>query len=545
MKSLYKKSLAFNLAVKFSVLVALVVSGFSAAIVFILNGNVRARQSDELKQAAQIVCERFEAFEMRKDRKPAEWTDPHAALPPVQWISEKIPYYISFSVFARENDGFSAPAKFKSPAGQILPEADFPNPGFPQKENLLLTNDPFMPQLALTAPKVRHYFESDFYIDGPLDILYFSQEITLANGFSVIVQTAFSMEQDFGQHSLSGIITVLAVSFVPIVLISFAVVYFITSRTIRPVVKITEMARQINSSNLLETLPQSGDGNEIDILARTFNELFARLKTDFDREKQFTSDVSHELKTPMAVILGYANLIRRWGKSDPVQLDSFINRLIAEVHTMEAVVQNLLQLSRLDCGRIKLNVKKIDAMQLFSRLKADTMSWAPECTFTIENSAGNFDFFADSELLYQALTIIVSNSVKFFNAAGRAAGSSTNHAHQELSSSQNSSAPSATSATSAVSAPEKLEVSISARVSEASKIQLWICDNGPGIPEKVLPHVFERFFRGDESHTRSAGGSGLGLSIVMSIMKALGGTAFARSDGKSGTAVILEFPSKN
>lgn len=340
------------------------------------------------------------------------------------------------------------------------------------------------------------------------------------------------MEQDFGQHSLSGIIAILAVSFVPIVLISFAVVYFITSRTMNPVVKITEMARRINSTNLLETLPQSGSGNEIDILAQTFNEVFARLKSDFDREKQFTSDVSHELKTPMAVILGYANLIRRWGKSDPVQLDSSINRLIAEVHTMEAVVQNLLQLSRLDCGRIQLNVKKIDVMQLFSRLKADTMSWAPECTFTIENSDVGFELFADSELLYQALTIIVSNSVKFFNSSRTC----KNHAIQEIQASQDSDA---------TSAPEKLEISISARVSEDSKFQLWICDNGPGIPEKVLPHVFERFFRGDEAHTRSAGGSGLGLSIVMSIMKALGGTAFATSDGKSGTSIILEFSPSN
>ena len=532
MKNFYKKSLAFNLAVKFSVLVAFVVLSFSAAIVFILNVNVRTRQSDELKNAARTVSERFEAFANRKDRRPSEWFEPPQPVPPVQWISEKIPYYISFSVFASKNAGVSGQAGFYSSVEKVPLAADFPKTDFFSEENLLLTNDPFMPQLALTAPKVRHYFEKDFYIDGPLDILYFSQEITLANGSSVIVQTAFSMEQDFGQHSLSGIIAILAVSFVPIVLISFAVVYFITSRTMNPVVKITEMARRINSTNLLETLPQSGSGNEIDILAQTFNEVFARLKSDFDREKQFTSDVSHELKTPMAVILGYANLIRRWGKSDPVQLDSSINRLIAEVHTMEAVVQNLLQLSRLDCGRIQLNVKKIDVMQLFSRLKADTMSWAPECTFTIENSDVGFELFADSELLYQALTIIVSNSVKFFNSSRTC----KNHAIQEIQASQDSDA---------TSAPEKLEISISARVSEDSKFQLWICDNGPGIPEKVLPHVFERFFRGDEAHTRSAGGSGLGLSIVMSIMKALGGTAFATSDGKSGTSIILEFPPSN
>ena len=218
---------------------------------------------------------------------------------------------VSFSVFASKNAGVSGQAGFYSSVEKVPLAADFPKTDFFSEENLLLTNDPFMPQLALTAPKVRHYFEKDFYIDGPLDILYFSQEITLANGSSVIVQTAFSMEQDFGQHSLSGIIAILAVSFVPIVLISFAVVYFITSRTMNPVVKITEMARRINSTNLLETLPQSGSGNEIDILAQTFNEVFARLKSDFDREKQFTSDVSHELKTPMAVILGYANLIRR------------------------------------------------------------------------------------------------------------------------------------------------------------------------------------------------------------------------------------------
>ena len=84
MKNFYKKSLAFNLAVKFSVLVAFVVLSFSAAIVFILNVNVRTRQSDELKNAARTVSERFEAFANLKDRRPSEWFEPPRPVPPVQ-----------------------------------------------------------------------------------------------------------------------------------------------------------------------------------------------------------------------------------------------------------------------------------------------------------------------------------------------------------------------------------------------------------------------------------------------------------------------------
>lgn len=183
-----------------------------------------------------------------------------------------------------------------------------------------------------------------------------------------------------------------------------------------------------------------------------------RLQADFERERQFTADVSHELKTPLAVMLRHANLLRRWEKNNPEQLEKSVSAL-------------------------------------FERLIEDTKIYAPDVTTV----------YADRELLYQACTAIISNSVRF-------AGKSP---HIEISAVQSAK-------------PDFCEISIA--------------DNGPGIAPESLPHIFDRFFRADEAHTRETGGDGLGLSIVKSIADALGGSVHAQNSAESGAIIVLSIP---
>ena len=135
-------------------------------------------------------------------------------------------------------------------------------------------------------------------------------------------------------------------------IVSFFISLLLTRYSLSPVSKITKAAKEIGSTNLDILLPRNHSGDELDQLAKTFNQLFKRLKKDFDRERQFTSDVSHELKTPVAVILGQANMLRRWGKDEPEQLEKSLSAIINESRSMEAVITNLLQMGRLESGRI-------------------------------------------------------------------------------------------------------------------------------------------------------------------------------------------------
>ena len=146
-----------------------------------------------------------------------------------------------------------------------------------------------------------------------------STNTATADGY--VIQTALNMDTDTAEAILSGLPRMLALIGMPLLFISYGAAFFIFGRTMRTVRAMTQAAQKIGAANLGERLPVTNKGDDFDELAKTFNGLLSRLQTDFERERQFTADVSHELKTPLAVILGHANLIRRWGKDDPNRLE--------------------------------------------------------------------------------------------------------------------------------------------------------------------------------------------------------------------------------
>lgn len=448
----FKNSKAFRLALVFSVVIAFVILLFSIFLSYLLKRDIRKNQNEELENASVYILEEMKNGELHGN------------------ISfEKIPYYITYVVH--------------------------------KDETVLFTNDPFLPLLP-ESEKAVLYLAKDFFIDGDLNILYKTKK---ADEEKTVVQVALNMDTDYGHRILEGLPLSLLLLSIPLLLVSFAASFFITKQTMKPVKKMTDKAKRISVSNLEADFETSGSGDEFDILAQTFNSMFLKLKKDFDREKQFTSDVSHELKTPIAVIQGHASLIKRWGKNDPVQLDKSIDRLLSETKSMESVVENLLVLSRLEGGRVKLNFQKIIVSDLFERLKEDTTAWSENTVFNpLEKECLGKELFCDPELLYEALTIITSNSVKYGDK-------------------------------------EVLELKLDF-YEEKDFFVVSVKDNGPGIPEEKLEDVFDRFYRCDEAHNRKKGGSGLGLAIVKTIMTVHKGYAKAFSDGIHGTTIKLYFP---
>ncbi len=477
-------STAQRLALRFSLLIAVIILLLSVSLVLLLRYNVRMRQDKMLVSSMERIASifsnvsdsRLPPFSDHPDSPPGKLSPGPGPGPGPNHLpfTAELPYYLSFTVYRAGSD------------------------------TILETNDPFLPQLPLTDGHTRRYTRKNYFTDGDLNILYGAKQYGSTIPGAVIVQTALNMDQDTAEQLLSGMPRILLFAFLPLLFISYWAAFLITKRTMKPVLQMTKAAQKIGSANLDQSLPLTGQGDELDVLAVTFNELFARLKTDFDRERQFTADVSHELKTPLAVILGHANLIRRWGKNDPVQLEKSLDLLIGEVHSMESVITNLLQLARLENGQIKLDFHKVPLVPLLRRLAEDTVVWAPGVRISVRVDR-EFSVRADEELLYQAFTIIVSNSVKF--------------------------------------AGDKAAITITASYGNTpGTVSIVISDNGPGIKKESLPHIFERFYRGDPSHNRKTGGSGLGLAIVRTIMMISCGTVSARSELGRGTDIVLELP---
>jgi len=434
------------------ILLSVAVIILAMTFVGLLNSLIRSGQTKELNLAAENISSMLEQGD------------------DIQNNVEILSYYISYVVYTSED-------------GEVVS-----------------SNDLYIPVLPLTGEKSEHYFEKDFYLDGNLNILYVAREFRIGET-DYVIQTSLNMDLDASGKMFSEMPKTIAVAIIPILIISFFVSLFITKNTIKPVVRITKSAETISSSKLDTLLPEGKHDDEISHLARTFNILFKKLKQDFDQERQFTSDVSHELKTPVAVISGQTNMLLRWGKDDPAQLEKSLTTIKNESRSMQAIIDNLLQISRIENGRITPASEPVNIKEMFNRLKDEMETYSADCTVVV-NCNENIILETDVELLHQVMTVAMQNSVKY---TGKGCVINLN--------------------------AESVE----------EKIKITVDDNGPGFDQKTLPHVFERFYRGDEAHTRSAGGSGLGLSIAKTIVEALGGTIAADNCPAGGARLWMEF----
>lgn len=466
------------LAFRFSILLAALIAAFSLSLIFILRFRIQVRQNRELINALNLIYDAIKIQDAKSGEISYDFRNAGKA---------ELPYYITYTIYGGENG------------------------------TVFATNDPFLPLLPATKKRALRHHEENYFSDGDLNILYYAKEfenysadfekpsalsaLSDSSYRTFVVETALNIDTDESLLLVFDLPKIMLASLFPLLLLSYFASLLIAKRVMKSVREMTEKAMKISGTDLESRLPLSGRGDEFDALAQSFNDLISRLQQDLKREKQFTSDVSHELGTPLAVILGQANLIRRWGKDEPVQFEKSLDSLIAEAKSMEDIINNLLAISRMENGRLKITKTQVDVSSVFYRVAENTKSWAEEAVFEIHISEPYVS--ADESLLYEACTIIVSNSVKF--AGGNA------------------------------------RISLSS-FSEDGFIKIRIADNGPGFSSETLPHVFERFFRGDEAHSRSAGGSGLGLSIVKSIMNVFEGEANASNGETGGAVVTLLFP---
>jgi two-component system phosphate regulon sensor histidine kinase PhoR len=221
--------------------------------------------------------------------------------------------------------------------------------------------------------------------------------------------------------------------------------------------------------------------------------------------KDFVANVSHELRTPLSLVQGFVETLREGAWRDEARAPEFLETIDRNVQRLRALVEDLLELSRLESSGEVVRPRGTDAAALLARVEEYFRPLAAKksLAFTVEAAAG-LVFRADPELLERAVGNLVDNAIKYTPEGGR--------------------------------------VTVRAEEKEGA-VLLSVEDTGIGIPEADQPRVFERFYRVDKSRSRELGGTGLGLAIVKHVAQLHGGTVSLRSAPGRGSAFILRIPS--
>ena len=260
---------------------------------------------------------------------------------------------------------------------------------------------------------------------------------------------------------------------------------------------------QINASHLDDRIPVSGTQKELRTLAEAINAMLDRLAAAYRAQMRFVSDASHELRTPISVIQGYASLLDRWGKDDPETRQEAIDAIRSEADAMKELVEQLLFLARGDNDSMHIEMSDFDLTEVAAQVLKETEMIDQTHPFAAKWEAGPVPVHADLGLIKQCLRVLVDNSVKYTPAGGR----------------------------------------ITLRVeTRGDTARLSVQDEGQGIDPESLPHVFERFFRTDQSRTRQTGGTGLGLAIAKYIVDRHGGWLEVLSREGVGTRMTVVLP---
>lgn len=277
--------------------------------------------------------------------------------------------------------------------------------------------------------------------------------------------------------------------------------YAIMGRCLRPIRRMIAGARRITAGHYHERLPAARARDELGELTETLNEMLQELDSAFQRERRFTSDASHELRTPVAVIQACAEeLCTHEELPDPWK--GPLHSIQGECGRMRRLIEQLLMLTRAQEGRLQLEIEPVSVPDMLESVKDALADTAAEAGIQVAvHAPQELTALADQSLMSQLMLNLTENAIKY----GRPQG------HVELSAQ-----------------------------GTAEGIRICVRDDGIGIAEKDLPHIYERFYRADTARDRS--GTGLGLSIALWIAQAHGAQLRVSSRENEGTAFTLLWP---
>ncbi len=280
-----------------------------------------------------------------------------------------------------------------------------------------------------------------------------------------------------------------------------------TSDTLVKSEKIRSLEQAIEEANINAPKIQTGD-QDLASIEIALNKLLRRMQEAKLQQMRFVNDASHELRTPIAVIRGYTDMLDRWGKTDEAVLDESIAALKSESEHMHDLVEQLLFLARGDAGRNTLTKTQFNLARITSEVceESEMIDSSHRYTLKYDQSAltdNRYQVLADAAMIKQSIRIIVQNAARYSAA----------------------------------------QTTISFNVScDENTVQISVEDEGMGMPEAAATHIFERFWRADNARIESNEGSGLGLSIAKWIVDNHDGSIEVLSHEGVGTRFTIVLP---
>lgn len=352
--------------------------------------------------------------------------------------------------------------------------------------------------------------------NAPLRIITFP--VLENNHVARIVQVASSLEDV--EDALNTLLIILVIAVPLALLVASLGGQFLANKALRPVDRIAQTARMITSQNLNQRIEPSKVKDEISRLIETFNEMISRLDQSFRQIKQFSTDASHELKTPLTILKGEVEVALRKERS-PDEYVQILKSNLEEVNRMSQIVEDLLLLSKADSGEIRLNREDINLTEILNEVVGQMRMMAQSKNLRLETSNHHEEIhmFGDPLQIRELFLNLIENGIKYTEEGGsiRIGLTRETHLHDGNQSGW-------------------------AKGDQAEFAKVIISDTGIGIAKEDQERIFDRFFRVDKARSREEGGSGLGLSICKWIVEAHKGEIKVESNLGKGSSFIVKLP---
>jgi heavy metal sensor kinase len=289
---------------------------------------------------------------------------------------------------------------------------------------------------------------------------------------------------------------------IPIALLLSALGGLYLSRSaLAPVRDMIDRANRLSPDLLSERIPVPPAEDEIQSLAMTLNALLARLQRAFESQERFIADASHELKTPLAILRGELDVFRSRPRSEE-ELSAFFSNSVQELNHLSRMVEDLLILARVDAGSAIIIKEKVQVdeivLDVISKLEVLGRQKGVRIRLNLDEP---FSTLADSDLLRILIKNLLENAIKH--------------------------------------SPPQQVVEVALK-NQKESFQLSVTDHGPGIPQEILPQIFNRFYRGPASSNETSQGAGLGLALVQKISEVHGWSVTVQSNPHQDTTFTLQ-----
>ncbi|MCY9666386.1 cell wall metabolism sensor histidine kinase WalK [Paenibacillus alginolyticus] len=320
---------------------------------------------------------------------------------------------------------------------------------------------------------------------------------------NTVVGGVFVLSSIEGMHqSIQNVQRLLLLSGFGAFLLALGFTFVLSKKLSTPLIQMEQATRRIAKGDL-GTRVRLKSNDEIGSLAQAINELAFDLKSYRDTRNEFFSNISHELRTPITYIDGYAKVLRNKLYQSETEKEHYLDLIASESNRLTLLIEDLFELSKMEEGKVSLEMEWIDLTEVMENA-------IQKCRLKLNEKGLQLDYHFDKQLpliygdglrMEQVFTNLLENAIRYTNEG---------HIHTAIN-------------------------------KENNKISILIEDTGIGIPEEELPQIFNRFYRVEKSRSREHGGSGLGLAIVKKLVELQGGNIQVSSELNKGTRFEIDF----